>query len=44
MVSAGKDVLWAFSEAQEEYLAILREQKAEYEADMRQYMNQDYGY
>lgn len=42
MVSAGKDVLWAYGEAQDEFLAIQREQQAEYEAEMRQYMDYDY--
>lgn len=42
MVAAGADVLDAYGDAQAEYLDIQREQQAEYEAEMRQFM--DYGY
>ncbi|WP_208739464.1 hypothetical protein [Arthrobacter agilis] len=42
MISAGADVLSAFGDALSEYLEIQRELQADYEAEMRQYMDDYY--
>ncbi|GGH94650.1 hypothetical protein ACFFGR_02710 [Arthrobacter liuii] len=43
MVSAGIDVLWAYSEAQEDFLAERREFEAEMRADFEAEMRAEYG-